>query len=92
MTVLDANGREVPHERCGCSRHRQAADAVCCRPCGTGKHTSACNIRQEAFADTRRGAFVVEADVFRVRNHEMPRPGYARKAPTFRWAQSKPTP
>lgn len=73
MTVLDANGREVSHARCACGRHRQMMDAVCCRPCGSGKHTSACNIRQEAFPDTRRGAFVTEGMVLRVRNHEMPR-------------------
>lgn len=66
MTVLDANGREVPHERCACGRWRQAVDASCCRPCGTGRHTSSCNIRQESFPDTRRGVFVSDGERFRV--------------------------
>jgi len=79
MTVLDANGTEVPHERCVCGRHRQAVDAVCCHPCGDGKHTSACNMRQEAFSDTRRGVFVSEGAVLRVRNHNMPRRGFASR-------------
>jgi hypothetical protein len=66
--LLDANGRTVPTGRCGCGRHRMAVDAVCCSACGTGLHTSACNIRQESFPDTRRGVVVSEdARTFRVR-------------------------
>jgi hypothetical protein len=79
MTIVDANGHEVSHERCDCGRHRQSVDAVCCRPCGSGKHTSACNIRQEAFPDTRRGVTITEGLVSRISNHEMPNGGFRRR-------------
>jgi hypothetical protein len=79
MTILDANGKEVAHERCTCGRHRQAVDSTCCRFCPTNQHSSACNMRQEAFPDTRRGVFVSEGVVLRVRNHERPRSGFARE-------------
>lgn len=68
MPVRNALGLEVPHARCFCGRHRQSVDDHCCGSCGTGTHTVACAVRQESFADTRRGVTVArDGAVLRVR-------------------------
>jgi hypothetical protein len=71
--IRNAAGKEVPHDFCECWRHKQEGDERCCGLCQYadpfGDHTVACNIRQQAFPDTRRGCSVApDAAVLRVRS------------------------
>jgi hypothetical protein len=58
VTIRDASGAIVATDRCGCGRHKEAAKEKCCGACGTGSHGIGCVLRQEQFADTRRGVGV----------------------------------
>lgn len=81
MTIRDASGAIVPTDRCACGRHKEAAKEKCCTDCGTGAHGIGCVLRQESFADTKRGVSV-SPDPVELRVLDSP--------PVHRWVTRNP--
>lgn len=63
--LIDAAGNEIATDRCACGRHMtMRREGRCCAGCpangGDGIHSTACNMIQEHFPDTRRGVLFTE--------------------------------
>jgi hypothetical protein len=73
--LTDAAGNVVPTDRCECGRHKPLTPVnYCCGGCPRmaggpihPHHSTACNMRQEHFRDTRQGVVAEPAAVLSVR-------------------------